>query len=51
MKSDGMLYACELSEDYAHTASGFWREAGVDDRVDLRLGAAIEVPSSPSAEL
>ncbi|ELR16229.1 O-methyltransferase [Acanthamoeba castellanii str. Neff] len=42
MKSDGRLYACELSEDYARTASAYWREAGVDDRVDLRLGAAIE---------
>jgi caffeoyl-CoA O-methyltransferase len=39
---DGELVACELSEEYAATARRYFEEAGVADRIDLRLGPALE---------
>jgi len=38
----GVLTACELSEEFADIAGGYWDAAGVRDRVDLRLGPARE---------
>ncbi|MDX1393835.1 MAG: class I SAM-dependent methyltransferase [Gemmatimonadota bacterium] len=38
----GVLTACERSEEYAGIASGYWDEAGVRDRIDLRLGPALD---------
>jgi predicted O-methyltransferase YrrM len=37
----GRLIACEISEEYASMARHTWREAGVEDRVELRLGPAL----------
>ena len=42
LPADGELVACELSEDYAKTARRWFDEAGVSERVDLRLGSALE---------
>src|ERR1051326_1481852 len=36
------LIACDISQDYAALARRSWREAGVDDRIDLRLGPALQ---------
>jgi caffeoyl-CoA O-methyltransferase len=38
----GRLIACELSEEYAETASRNLEEAGVADRVEIRLGPAAD---------
>jgi caffeoyl-CoA O-methyltransferase len=38
----GKLVACERSEEHVARARGVWREAGVADKIDLRIGAAIE---------
>lgn len=38
----GRLIACELSEDYAETAAGNLQDAGVADRVEIRIGPAAE---------
>ena len=35
------LVACERSEEWAATARRTWREAGVEDRIDLRMGPAL----------
>ena len=35
------LIACDISEDYTRKARGFWRAAGVDDVIDLRIGSAV----------
>lgn len=41
MPSDGRLIACDISEDWTRVARRYWREAGVDDRIELRLGPAL----------
>jgi predicted O-methyltransferase YrrM len=38
----GQLIACDLNEEYALRARQTWREAGVEDRVELRLGPALD---------
>ena len=38
----GRIIACERNDEFAARASQTWREAGVEDRIDLRLGLAIE---------
>ena len=37
----GRLIACDFNEDYARRARQTWHEAGVEDRVELRLGPAL----------
>ena len=39
----GRLIACELSEEYAETASRNLEDAGVADRVEIRLGPAADM--------
>jgi caffeoyl-CoA O-methyltransferase len=38
----GKLVACDTSEEYTARARRTWREAGVEDRVELRLAPALE---------
>jgi predicted O-methyltransferase YrrM len=37
----GKLIACDISEEYTARARQTWREAGVEDRIELRLGPAL----------
>jgi caffeoyl-CoA O-methyltransferase len=39
---DGYILACDISEDYTAVARRYWREAGVDHKIDLRLAPALE---------
>jgi O-methyltransferase len=39
---DALLVACDVSEAYAARARGYWKEAGVDHIVQLRLGPALD---------
>ena len=39
---DGKLIACDRSEEFAARAKETWREAGVADKIELRLGPALE---------
>ncbi|MGD9484491.1 O-methyltransferase [Streptomyces sp. TRM70308] len=38
----GKLIACDRSEEWTATARRYWERAGVADRVELRLGPALE---------
>lgn len=38
---DGRLIACEINEEFAETARKYWGEAGVERKIDLRLGPAL----------
>lgn len=38
---DGKLVACDVSEEWTSIARRYWREAGVAERIDLRLGPAV----------
>lgn len=39
---DGQLVACDVSEEWTRIARRYWKEAGVDGRIDLRLGPALD---------
>jgi caffeoyl-CoA O-methyltransferase len=38
---DGRIVACDVSEEYTNVARRYWREAGVDGKIELRLGPAL----------
>ena len=42
MPADGRLLCCDVSEAWTRIAQTFWQRAGVDDRIELRLGPALE---------
>lgn len=42
LPDDGLLVACELDPEYARVAQGHLDAAGVSDRVDLRVGPALQ---------
>lgn len=42
MPEDGRLVACDISEPWTAVARQYWEQAGVLDRVDLRLGPALD---------
>lgn len=50
LAADGTLVACELSDEYAETARRWFAEAGVEERIELRLGPALETLRSLPAE-
>lgn len=39
---DGKLVTCDVSSEWTNVGRPFWREAGVEARIDLRLKPAIE---------
>ena len=41
LPDDGRLVACDISEPWTTVAKDYWREAGVIDKIDLRLGPAL----------
>jgi caffeoyl-CoA O-methyltransferase len=50
LPEDGRLTACEIDPDFARRAEGYWREAGVRERIDLKLGPAAETLDALLAE-
>lgn len=38
----GRVVACDVSEEWTAVARRYWREAGVADRIDLRLAPALD---------
>jgi caffeoyl-CoA O-methyltransferase len=42
LPDDGQIIACDVSEDYTAVARRYWKEAGVDKKIDLRLRPALE---------
>ena len=43
LPSDGKLIALDISEDFTSIGRKYWKEAGVDKKIDLRLGPAVEI--------
>jgi len=39
---DGRMVACDVSEEFTSVARRYWKEAGVDHMIDLRLQPAME---------
>ncbi len=54
-RSGGRVTTCDISREWADVAQRAWEEAGVADRVDLRLGPASDtlraLPNGPSFDL
>ncbi len=50
LPADGKIIACDVSEDYTTRARRTWKESGVTDRIELRLGPALETLDSLIAE-
>lgn len=42
MGEDGFCQACDVNEEYTAVARKYWDEAGMNDRIDLRLAPALE---------
>ncbi|HKU82012.1 MAG TPA: class I SAM-dependent methyltransferase, partial [Candidatus Tumulicola sp.] len=39
---DGRIVACDVSDEYTSVARRYWKLAGVDGKIDLRLAPALE---------
>jgi predicted O-methyltransferase YrrM len=42
LAAGGRLLACDTSDEWTSIARRYWQRAGVADRIDLRLGPAID---------
>ena len=42
LPDDGQLICCDVSDEYTSVGRPFWEEAGVADRIDLRIAPAAE---------
>lgn len=42
LPADGKVIACDVSEEYTAIARRYWQQAGVADKIDLRLAPALE---------
>jgi len=42
LPDDGRIIACDVSEEFTAVARRYWREAGVDHKIDLQLRPALE---------
>ena len=51
----GRLVCCDVSEEWTTIARRHWKQAKVDDRIDMRIGPAIDtlakLPPSPPVDL
>ncbi|MFI6318549.1 DUF2218 domain-containing protein [Nonomuraea sp. NPDC050556] len=52
LPADGYLLACDVSTEWTDIARPYWRRAGVEDRIDLRIGPALDtlraLPGEPA---
>jgi caffeoyl-CoA O-methyltransferase len=46
LPEDGVVIACDVSHEWTQIGRRFWREAGVDHKIDLRLGPGVETLQS-----
>lgn len=42
LTENGLLVACDISTEWTETARKHWEAAGVSDRIDLRVGPALD---------
>src|SRR5262249_379653 len=50
LPKDGRVVACDVSEEWTSVGRRYWREAGVADKIDLRIAPAIETLDGLVAE-
>lgn len=42
LPDDGQVVACDVSEEFTSVARRYWKEGGLDKKIDLRLAPAVE---------
>jgi predicted O-methyltransferase YrrM len=42
LPADGKLVACDVSDEFTRVGRPFWREAGVESKIDLRIQPALK---------
>jgi predicted O-methyltransferase YrrM len=42
LPDDGRLLACDISDEYTRIGQPYWAQAGVADKIDLRLAPAVQ---------
>ncbi|KAI3365198.1 hypothetical protein L3Q82_010295, partial [Scortum barcoo] len=42
LPDDGVVVACDISETFTNIGKPFWKEAGVEQKIDLRLQPALK---------
>ncbi|MFC4062712.1 O-methyltransferase [Planomonospora corallina] len=54
LPEDGRLLACDVSDEWTSVARRYWKQAGLADRIDLRIAPALEtlrsLPAEPSID-
>jgi predicted O-methyltransferase YrrM len=50
LPANGRIIACDVSEEYTAEARRLWREAGVENKIELRLGRALDTLDALIAE-
>jgi predicted O-methyltransferase YrrM len=50
LPSDGRLVACDISDEFTQIARRYWKEAGVTNKIELRLAPAIQTLDTLIAE-
>ena len=50
LPDDGYLLACDISDEYTRVGRPFWAEAGVAQKIDLRLAPALATLDAQLAE-
>jgi len=55
MPADGHLLACDVSEQYTSLARRYWKRAGLEERIELRIAPALDtlraLPADPVIDL
>ena len=55
MAGDGHLLACDVSEQYTALARRYWKRAGLEERIELRIAPALDtlraLPADPVIDL
>ena len=52
LTEDGHLICCDINEEWTSLATKYWEKAGLSDRIELRLGPAIDtLRALPAAEI
>jgi predicted O-methyltransferase YrrM len=41
LPKDGKIVCCDISEEFTNVGKPFWKKAGVDRKIDLRIGPAL----------
>ena len=55
LPADGHLLACDVSEEWTSLARRYWKRAGLEDRIELRIAPALDtlraLPADPVLDL